>query len=524
WWERARVARARGEARVAQRYARAARELARAQGWLPALRRATREFSLRESASQSSAPSGSSGPDVQRLRLERQLAALLDLSLASARVLDPALLAQSVLEHLLSLLGAERACLFWLKSGQVEEVAGRDHQGRRLERLTGYSRSLVEEVARTGRAAVVSAGQDGPVDSSSSVELHGLKSMLAAPLLLREEPVGVLYLDTRLARGLFTEEDVALLAALGSHIAVSLETARAAEMELLYKTESQQRELAETVRDLATSLAHTLEVQEVWERLFSVISERLRGVGAALEGGTWRLLEGTLPEPLPQPDPEGGSQQLGEYLLLPLGGALPWLAIWRDESLDETEGDLAHAFAGQASLALEKARLFSEVLRLATTDGLTGLFNRRHFFQVAERELGLAHRHNEPLSAVLLDVDHFKSFNDTHGHDVGDEVLKTVAGTLAATLRREDLLARYGGEEFVVLLPRTAGPEALSVACERLRLAVQGNRVQGRLQVTISLGVAQLRPGESLNDLLIRADKALYRSKHAGRNCATLAD
>ncbi len=512
WLERARLARKRGQALVARRYAQAAQNLARAHSWLPRLRQVNREFSLLESSVQPRiVNTGSSGHDLTRLRLERQLAALLDLSLASARVLDPGLLAQNVLEHLLNLLGAERACLFRLRDGLLEEVAGRDHEGRLLESLSGYSRSLVEEVARTGEPAVVSAGQEGPVDSSSSVQIHGLKSMLAAPLFLRDEAVGVLYLDTRLARGLFTEEDAALLSALGSHIAVSLETARAAEMELLYKAESQQRELAETVRDLATSLTETLEADQVWERLFAVVSERLQAEAAGFEPepGGWRRLGGSSAV-----DPEEG-------LSLPLGQAR--LVLRRDEPLDESEVDLATTFAGQAALALEKARLFAEVLRLATTDGLTGLTNRRHFFQLAERELGLARRHSEPLSAVLLDVDHFKAFNDTYGHDVGDEVLRVVAASLVAAMRKEDLLARYGGEEFVLLLPRTAGPEAFEVVCERLRRAIEECRVKETLRVTISLGVADLRPGESLNELLVRADAALYESKKAGRNRTTLA-
>lgn len=525
WLERARLARTRGQTPVAQRYARAAQDLARSQSWVMRLRHVMREFSLLETGSQPRHTGGSSGHDLERLRLERQLAALLDLSLASARVVDPAVLAQNVLDHLLSLLGAERACLFRLRDGALEEVAGRDHEGHYLERLTGYSRSLVEEVARTGQPAVVSAGQNGPVDSSSSMQIHGLKSMLAAPLFLREEPVGVLYLDTRLARGLFTDEDAALLTALGAHIAVSLETARAVEMELLYKAESQQRELAETVRDLATSLTETLEADQVWERLLGVIREHLQAAAAGLEPGV--TLAGGLPE-LPSEEAlrrvieAGTAQREGALWLVPLGSSV--LAVSRAEPLDEAELDLVATFAGQAALALEKARLFAEVMRLATTDGLTGISNRRHFFSLAERELSRASRHDEPLSAILLDVDHFKKFNDTYGHDVGDDVLKVVASTLSATIRREDLVARYGGEEFVLLLPRTAGKEALEVAAERLRAAVEEVRVRESLQVTISLGVAGLLPGETLHDLLLRADAALYESKRAGRNRATLAD
>lgn len=488
WLERARLARMRGLPVAARRFARAALELARTCSWQPRMRLVAREFSLLEGSG-----STSLSPDVERLRLERQLAALLELSLASSRVLDLSLLIQNVLEHLLNLLGAERACLFYLRDGELQELAGRSHDGQVLEALTGYSRSLVEEVARSGRPAVVNAGQEGPVDSASSIELFGLKSMLAAPLFLREEPVGVLYLDTRLTRGLFTSEDAALLSALGSHIAISLETARHAEVEMLYQAESRRRELAEMVRDLGTELATTLEEARVWEVLQTFLRERL-GASSEVEG------EGQLAVPV-------GAQRL---------------AVWRDPPLDEAELDLVRTFAGQAALALERARLFAEVTRLATTDGLTGISNRRHFFTQAERELSLAQRHGEALSAIMLDVDHFKHFNDEHGHEAGDEVLQAVARALSASTRREDLLARYGGEEFVMLLPRTAGAEALEVTAERLRQAVEAVRVRD-LQVTISLGVAGLKPGEDLQHLLSRADEALYASKRAGRNRSTLA-
>lgn len=490
WLERARLARVRGLPQGARRLARAALDLARAHEWQPRARQVEREFSPRTTVSRPS--------EVDQVRLERQLAALLDLSLASARVLDPHLLSQNVLDHLLSLLGAERACLFQLRDGELYEMAGRDHEGRVLERLSGYSRSLVEEVARTGRPRVTSAGQDGPVDNSSSVHLHGLKSMVAAPLFLREETVGVIYLDTRLAKGLFTPGDADLLSALGSHIAVSLETARAAEIEVLYAAERRNRELAEVVRDLATRLTAAVEASEVWSELQAVIEQYL--------GARSRLLE-------PGERARASVLEVGESRL----------EVERESPLDESEHSLLGTFTEQAALALEKARLFAEVTRLATTDGLTGLCNRRHFFAQAEREIGLAQRHSEALSAVMLDVDHFKRFNDEHGHEVGDEVLKTVARVLAANLRREDLLARYGGEEFVLLLPRTTGSDALEITCQRLRLAVAEARVRG-LQVTISLGVAGLASGDTLQALLGRADEALYASKRAGRNRASLAD
>lgn len=171
---------------------------------------------------------------------------------------------------------------------------------------------------------------------------------------------------------------------------------------------------------------------------------------------------------------------------------------------------------------MTERRLTVERLQdLATKDPLTGLANRRHFFEQAERELGLAVRHGYPLSILMIDADHFKRINDAHGHPVGDEVLRRLANTLRQHLRTTDLPARYGGEELIVLLPSTAASGAMVLA-ERYRLAVRGCELavgDARVTWTISIGLADLRPGERTLDTLIqRADAALYRAKAAGRD------
>ena len=159
---------------------------------------------------------------------------------------------------------------------------------------------------------------------------------------------------------------------------------------------------------------------------------------------------------------------------------------------------------------------------LARLDPLTDLANRRHFFTLADRELARRDRHPHPLSLLMIDVDHFKQFNDRYGHQAGDLVLKGVAKTIRQAIRRSDTACRYGGEEFAVLLPETEAVAALQLA-QRLLASIEGTIVahgEKLLGVTASLGVATLNHDEKIDTttLLDRADQALYEAKEFGRN------
>lgn len=165
-----------------------------------------------------------------------------------------------------------------------------------------------------------------------------------------------------------------------------------------------------------------------------------------------------------------------------------------------------------------------ELARLAHEDTLTGLPNRRHFLAEAERLLSSAARHAKPLSLIIFDLDHFKQINDQYGHAVGDAVLQQAASRLRKQLRSEDLPCRWGGEEFVILLPMTDADMA-NAAAERLRLAFASEPMQidkpaGGVSLTLTLsgGVTARQPGESIEECLARADRALYAAKAAGRN------
>jgi diguanylate cyclase (GGDEF)-like protein len=160
----------------------------------------------------------------------------------------------------------------------------------------------------------------------------------------------------------------------------------------------------------------------------------------------------------------------------------------------------------------------------ASHDALTGLANRRSAEERLEAALADAERHHEPLSVLVLDLDHFKRINDRHGHAAGDHVLQAVGRILHQELRGGDLGARYGGEEFLVLLPHCAGEQAREIA-ERIRERIGAMRIQvdGKvLRITVSIGVSSLAPGESMATLLVHGDAALYAAKSGGRNrCVT---
>lgn len=160
---------------------------------------------------------------------------------------------------------------------------------------------------------------------------------------------------------------------------------------------------------------------------------------------------------------------------------------------------------------------------MAMHDQLTGLYNRYFLLADANIKVAKSKRHHYSLSVLMMDIDHFKVINDNHGHAIGDEVLKAVAGCLSIEKRKEDVLARFGGEEFVLLLDHCEIAEA-EIKAEKLRAAIEAMQPSG-LNVTVSIGVAQLNPQESaFIDPLKRADEALYMAKAQGRNCVITCD
>ena len=187
------------------------------------------------------------------------------------------------------------------------------------------------------------------------------------------------------------------------------------------------------------------------------------------------------------------------------------------------EGRLRDSEAEAHALNAELERTNALLAEQATTDGLTGLKNKRFLGEALDVHVSRAVRQREPLSVILLDVDHFKAFNDTFGHQAGDDVLRAVAATLQGSVREHDVVARYGGEEFMLVLPMTDRDACLAVA-ERLRAGIERHAWPLR-QVAASFGVATLSAETMDPSVLVEhADRALYRSKRRGRNRVTHFD
>ena len=196
-------------------------------------------------------------------------------------------------------------------------------------------------------------------------------------------------------------------------------------------------------------------------------------------------------------------------------------------TLNDYDINYLEQLAKQSSATINRANVYSEILKHATLDALTGFYNRRHLDERIKQETAKAQRQKTPLCAIMTDIDFFKSVNDIYGHAVGDLVLKTVSKTIRSQLREYDIAGRYGGEEFAILLPFTRTEEAVMVA-ERLRHSVENTIIdlskvnpdapQKSINVTISIGIYEFKNSDISDDLLKKADKALYQAKDTGRN------
>jgi diguanylate cyclase (GGDEF)-like protein len=331
-----------------------------------------------------------------------------------------------------------------------------------------------------------------------------------------------------------------------------------ANRQLLEDLQSAQKELADTrareltqIRRIGETLARPLTVPELaqgllnlmWESLplthlgikfqgqddgaDTVFSRHRDGLSARLNSQFDRWLEAELRRDKQTSTDDSAAEPplslpcpvvLQEELMA--GDVRGLVAAGRTEPFSPEEAELFRIFALQGEAALKNVLLFEEVKSLAIRDGLTGLYNSRHFQEVLAHQVELSRRYAWPLSLLFLDIDNFKSINDTWGHPEGDLVLKALAAFLQTHVRLADALCRYGGEEFVALLPQTSWNQAHRLA-ERLREGIAATPIHlchGEVHITVSIGLSCLTPQFSGEDLLKAADAALYKAKQAGKN------
>jgi diguanylate cyclase (GGDEF)-like protein/PAS domain S-box-containing protein len=362
----------------------------------------------------------------------------------------------------------------------------------------------------------------------------GIKSMLDAPVFLRGKMVGVVcHEHTGRPRRWKLHEEL-LAASFADFVAVVLETAAWYEIEgaLRVERDALETKVAERTRDLRDSEANLRALVDfspvamVLTRIAdSTILMANRRAAAIFEVALHEIQGRNAPQHWVNPADRqrymdhvfrhGRIDDL-EVELLTSSGRRFWASVSGQRLRFAGDDALLAAIVDVTAQKLAREDLIAQ----ATHDALTGVFNRRHVEDLLGKEVERAERHARPLAVAILDVDHFKRVNDTHGHQAGDEVLRAISERCRATLRANDVLGRYGGEEFVIVFPETKLEKAGAVA-ERLRAAVAGSRItiaNVSLGVTVSIGLAAHAPGQRMDELLRRADAALYTAKQDGRN------
>jgi len=443
-----------------------------------------------------------------------------------------------------------------------------------------------------GREIVEETLSDPSLDpvNRASMEAHGEKTVLSVPLWFEDRPIGILAFFATERERRFGEPEVELARALGEQAAAAIHRAQ-----LLERSEAQNHRLnllLESTRAITSSVdlevvlrtvarttgealgCEQCQIQSYDAATRSVtvsghFQRRPDPVAGESFGKTFSLadepdelemlerrltVEQRLSDPALPASTRESMERFGDrtYLNVPLVfndepiGLLVLVERERERHFAPDELALAQALGEQAASAIEHARLYRAVQEQASTDGLTGLFNHRHFYERLGQEVARARRYASPVSLLMIDIDDFKGFNDRFGHVMGDEVLRAVADILTTQLRRGvDLAARYGGEEFAVILPNTpvsgGGEQQLSMpvgagddppaaghldgavaVAERIRRQVEAGSLlaKGRAgRLTVSVGVAAFpRPAADVDRLVRYADEALYAAKRGGKN------
>jgi GGDEF domain-containing protein len=418
----------------------------------------------------------------------------------------------------------------------------------------------IERVFTDHEVVVVHAEDErDSTPEAERMDSWGEKTALYAPLELDGEVLGLLELVERRRRREFSGDELTFILTLADVAAIAVSNARSS------RRQARRSQRLVNLLDLSRTLSSSLQADDVIEgvrsRLGSLFPQRLSGIEIVQPKYTPRdparpahepdaldpLVARALTMRLPAQELSGDHQRL-VVPLITQGRAEGWMNILGElpRAFDEDEIELVQILANQTAAALDNTRLYETLARQAITDGLTGLFNHRFFYERLRDEVVRATRYDLPVSLLMMDLDDFKLYNDRHGHPAGDTVLRRVAEVIQAQLRAADVPARYGGEEFAVILPHTAtgaqdeprapaggaGPEAhdgarsegAAAAAERVRRSIQDTIFAGAdalhgEHVTISVGIANLPAhARTADELVDAADRALYLAKRHGKN------
>ncbi len=381
----------------------------------------------------------------------------------------------------------------------------------------------------------------------------GFRSMLAIKIKLDDKRIGILFF-LHYDDGFFTKQDERMVSSIIEYAPLMLNKA-----EVFEKMERNVAGLS-TLQRTSNTINSTLDLEEVFELTVDVVMGTM-GVSIAglfLLNEETNKLELVYSSGIPDEEEERiisisrilaktsikddreiikdkidddfidrfNLKEMKSIVSVPLKvrgeaiGAINAAQIEFARNFKEADKRFLTTLANQIAIAIENARMYNQMQELATKDGLTKLYNHSYFQEALDREIENAQRNQIPLSLLMMDIDKFKNFNDTYGHQVGDEVLKELAKLLQKEVRSVDTVARYGGEEFSIILPGTDEKEAYQVAIrinEKVRnMVVKYEEL--KLNVTISIGVASYGLGGSKKELINQADQACYAAKNLGRD------
>jgi diguanylate cyclase (GGDEF)-like protein len=496
-------------------------------------------------------------------RNAQEMSALYTTSLAINSQPDLPSLLRTIIESAANLLGVHMGGLYLVKPDEriLELVVSYNLPGNFTGVVLHFGEGISGRVAQSGETLVIDDYQHWEPKASPFNNIN-LRRILAVPLKTKGTVIGVINIcDDQIATP-FSPEDIRLVSLFADQAAIAVENVR-----LLNET-AQHAERLTMLNRIGVAITMGLDMQTVlrtlleqcqlvakvdcfYVSLYDQTSELITIpfyyedgqitsgpsrdiqqnpglIGEVIRSRQTLYLDDTFDSQYPTPTGtlRARERDTRSYIGLPLvlrDKVIGVLSIqnYQPDAYTPHQIQIMEMIAVQAAIAIENARLYSEVQRLSIVDELTGVYNYRGLLELGNREVERARRFRRPLSAFFFDIDDFRDFNNRYSHGIGNLVLHAVAQRSRAIVRAVDLVARYGGEEFVILLPEVNLSAAMQIA-ERLRSDIAHHRVEtpkGHLGVTVSIGVAELGDGvASLAALMDRANQAEHVAKQKGKN------